>query len=231
MRLLLIRHWSGTDIASILELAAARGIEVDICEPKIGQELPNCRDFDVVICMGGPQSAVGEVEDYLLAEMEYLRKAIRENQPILGICLGSQLLARALGGTAIVGPQGLEAGYIDVLPAGRAPGTVDVAGRYFSFHTDSFELPPGATLLAASDRYPQAWSFGSALALQFHPEISPEGVNRLLDAEARKIGAAGTVMTAIRAEATASANKMSLASEALIGGWLDVHCRPQVPAN
>lgn len=231
MRLLLIRHWSGTDIASILEVAAARGIDIEVCTPSDGDNLPATKGFEGIICMGGPQSAIGNVEGYLQAEMEYLRDAVRKHQPVLGICLGSQLLARALGGAATLGVHGLEAGYIDVLPAAGVSGPPNMAGRYFSFHTDSFELPPGAKLLAVSDRYPQAWSFGSALALQFHPEISPEGVGRLLDVEGSKIAATGTDVAAVRAEAAAGADRTAMATEALIGTWLDHSLRARAASN
>lgn len=231
MRILIIVHWDQTDINSILRLSAERGINVTVCNPSDGDTLPPADEFDAVICMGGKQTAVGAIEDYLHEEMRCLRAAVTEDKPVLGICLGSQLLARSLGGAVSLGATGLEAGYIDIDPAPGTEHASEVTGRFFSFHTDAFQLPPGATLLATSDRYPQAWSYGSALALQFHPEISLEGITRLLDIEGEKITRAGADVEAIRAEAQAHAPGALEATEVSIGRWLDRSLAARVDAQ
>jgi GMP synthase (glutamine-hydrolysing) len=122
----------------------------------------------------------------------------------------------------------LEVGYIDVVATPGTEHASEVAGRFFSFHTDTFQIPPGATLLAASDRYPQAWSYGSALGLQFHPEISLEGIRQLLEIEGEKISRAGTDVEAIRAEAEAHAARAQQSTEMSIGRWLDRSLKARV---
>jgi GMP synthase-like glutamine amidotransferase len=95
---------------------------------------------------------------------------------VLGICLGCQIIADALGGRAYrVDPQ--EAGLIDIRlnDAGlRDPVLAEVTGPFASWHHDSWDLPPGGTLLAVTDLYPQAFRSGSAVGVQFHPEVTAE---------------------------------------------------------
>jgi GMP synthase-like glutamine amidotransferase len=116
---------------------------------------------------------------FLRREMEFIRQAIQQRQPILGICLGAQLIARALGATVRrnsakeIGWYGLhftEAAGNDRLFHGLSPATV------FHWHGETFDLPPGAELLASSDLCRnQAFRIGAGVyALQFHLEVTPE---------------------------------------------------------
>ena len=104
---------------------------------------------------------------------------------MLAICFGAQLLAAALGGE--VAPAGrTELGWLEVQPVelcldgdGRDQRRMAIEpGPWFQFHGDTFTVPPGATELARSDVGPQAFSAGSALGVQFHPEVTPDIVGR-----------------------------------------------------
>src|SRR5437764_25789 len=112
----------------------------------------------------------------------FLRQALDGGIPVLGICLGAQVLARVLGAAVDRAPR-RELGFsrIEFTEAGRQepwlqpfardPG----AGLTFQWHEDTFALPPGATLLATGpDRLVQAYRVGSALAVQFHPEVTAD---------------------------------------------------------
>lgn len=113
---------------------------------------------------------------WLVEEKAWLRGLVQRQVPVLGICLGSQLLADALGGRAFQGGRP-EAGLVplELTPEGRTHPVIRACGdRVFSLHQDTFELPEGATLLARNANYPQAFEFGSALAVQFHPDADAD---------------------------------------------------------
>ena len=130
-------------------------------------------DVDAVVVLGGFMGAYDcDIHPWLETEKKWLVDLVDRDVPVLGICLGSQLLADALGGHAYLA-EVPEVGVVDIslTPAGRdnpvAQGAGDVA---FFAHQDTFELPPGAVLLAESNDYPAIFEMGSALAVQPHPE-------------------------------------------------------------
>lgn len=139
-------------------------------------------DPDLLVVLGGP---IGVYETdaypYLEAELQVIRDRIDRNRPVLGICLGCQLIARALGadvypgGTKEIGWAPLEL-HGDAKRNVLAP-TMD-ASEVLHWHGDTFDLPAGATRLASSALYPnQAFSYrDNVLALQFHLEVEPEAL-------------------------------------------------------
>jgi GMP synthase (glutamine-hydrolysing) len=133
---------------------------------------------DGLVVLGGEMDA-DQTGDFphLLATMDLLRDAADRQVPALGICLGAQLAAAALGGRAYPGPAGEELGWnkVELTGAGRAdPGTgaLTEPAELFEWHHDTFDPPPGATVLAGGAVYPsQAFRLGSVVAVQFHPEV------------------------------------------------------------
>lgn len=138
-----------------------------------GDRLPDPDYLDRVVVLGGAMGAYDTVEfPWLGQEKAWLAGLIDSGLPVLGICLGAQLLADALGGRAYRAERA-EAAVVELelTVAGSAHPVVSLAGPLvFSLHQDTFDLPPGAELLARSGPYPQAFSYASALALQFHPD-------------------------------------------------------------
>jgi len=138
---------------------------------------------DFLLVMGGPMS-VNDPDGWIQTELAFIRKAVQEGIPYVGICLGSQLLAKALGGSVIPGPK-LEIGMtqIRLTPEGRqdpafraAPDPWDV----FEWHGEVFTVPAGAMALAANEVCVQAFRYGAhAYGLLFHPEMERTGVERL----------------------------------------------------
>lgn len=222
----IVGHIDGADTAWIRQELHARDLPHQVVQTLAGEELPAHPARAVVL--GGPMSVYAEAQTPVVArELAWLAAIVDAGVPVLGICLGSQLLAHALGGRAVPGAQGLEYGLVEVRRTEEEhPLSEAMAGTYFSFHTDTFEPPSGAPLLAISDSYPQAWSLGSALAVQFHPEISPDGVRQLIGHEGPKLRAAGIDPDAMLAAAIAAEGNSRSQAAALIGGWLDLYPTP-----
>lgn len=133
---------------------------------------------DLVLVMGGPMG-VYEADQYpfLQQEINFLKKRISADLPTLGICLGSQLIAAALGEEVYKGSAGQEIGWNPLLVKAENHPIRHLASNHtnmFHWHGDTFGLPRGAQLLASSSLYPhQAYSYGHRiLALQCHPEVS-----------------------------------------------------------
>jgi GMP synthase (glutamine-hydrolysing) len=219
----LITHNPGPDIDQVCQLLDSRKKPWRHFQPFAGDKLPDLQEVADVICFGGPYAAYDQDQfPFLEEEAQFLRDAVDADIPVLGICLGFQILAEALGGKSRPGDHGLECGFIDIVPVpGQEDVTPHLAGRYFSFHTDSIDLPPEAELLAVSQRYPQAWRQGSAVAIQFHPEMSVAGIRGLLRIEETKIRQHGINVENLIAEAEDNRALLQQGAEQVIGGWID----------
>lgn len=170
--LLAIQHVPWETPHRILDLCD--GLTVQTVKPLAGQPLPPPEEVAGAVVMGGPMN-VDEVARFpgLAAEREWLAEAHRGGLPLLGICLGAQLLARALGAEVRPGAAP-ELGFAavavhddaDPLLGGLAP-----SAEVLHWHGDAFELPDGATPLASSARTEhQAFRHGNAWGVLFHPE-------------------------------------------------------------
>jgi GMP synthase (glutamine-hydrolysing) len=158
----------------------SRGIHVEYADLyREGQADPGWAAADGLIFMGGPMS-VNDGLLYVEAEIAILRRALDYDQPVLGVCLGSQLLARAAGARVYANTR-KEIGWFDVMLT--SAGEMDPLLRelnsrqsVFHWHGETFDLPAGAEWLACSDacRH-QAFRLGTnAYGLQFHLEVTPE---------------------------------------------------------
>ena len=143
--------------------------------------MPEPNEVEGLVVMGGPMG-VYETDKYpfLAHECRLIAELIRRERPVLGVCLGAQLLARALGARVFPG-HGPEIGFgsVELTKEGKEDPLFGPSGPsfpVFHWHGDTFELPEGATLLASSTQYPhQAFRFGDyAYALQFHIEPDPD---------------------------------------------------------
>lgn len=179
MRVLVFRHVPFEGLGLIeppLEAAGARIEYADLYQP--GSTPPETAAFDGLIFMGGPMS-VNDDLPYLQWEMRAIRDAIERGQPVLGICLGSQLIAKALGARVYRNAR-KEIGWFDVElteAAGQDPLFAGPSRReaIFHWHGETFDLPAGAVLLASSERTPhQAFRIGDrTYGFQFHLEVTP----------------------------------------------------------
>lgn len=150
--------------------------------------LPAVDDLDWLVVMGGPMSANDDAEHpWLAAEKRLIREAIQAGRVVLGICLGAQLVAAALGARVLRNDEP-EIGWFPIEPAegaGASPFAPLLARprEVLHWHGDTFELPEGAVRLAGSAACAnQAFSWGDrVLGLQFHLEMTPEGAAALAD--------------------------------------------------
>jgi GMP synthase-like glutamine amidotransferase len=156
-----------------------RHIEVDYADLyQPGAATPDIGRYDALIFMGGPMSANDDLP-FLRQEMTFIRQAIARRQPILGICLGSQLIARAMGAT-VRRNSAKEIGWygLQFTPAAAGDRLFDELAQetVFHWHGETFDLPPGAELLASSNLcHHQAFRAGEHVyGLQFHLEVTPE---------------------------------------------------------
>ncbi len=151
-----------------------RGVDWRAVRLDVGESLPEVQDVSGVAVLGGPMGVYDDEEfPFLLDEKEFLVECTKADVPVLGICLGCQMLADGLGGRAYVADRAeIVFAPIEATPDGLAdPVVAALAGRRtIRYHQDTFDVPPGATLLATGGGFDQAFRMGSAVGLQPHPE-------------------------------------------------------------
>lgn len=181
MKVLILQHCASEGPGTIGSFLSSRGVGTKIIRLYDGVRIPsNAFEFDGIISMGGPMNVYEEEKYPFLRDETYLlKRAMQLKIPILGVCLGAQMIAKAAGAKVVRSPKeeigwfniGLtEVGRSDRLLLGL-PSEFEV----FQWHGDMFEIPKGGGLLASSALCPhQALRFGSAYGLQFHVEVTRE---------------------------------------------------------
>ena len=146
--------------------------EENFSTPNVHANFPNFLDYDLLVPMGAPYGAYEDdrIGNWLQPELEKLKEAHNEGVPILGICFGGQLMARALGGSVARSPKA-ELGWYEIKSDDT---TLIPTGPWFEYHWDRWTLPKGATEIARSEVASQAFVMGRTLGVQFHPEINLE---------------------------------------------------------
>lgn len=206
-----IRHVGFEDLGTLAPILQLQGYTVTYVEAgfdSIAEIEPLVPEL--VIILGGPIAAYQE-QDYpfLLDELRLLERRLSADLPTLGICLGAQLIARALGARVYSGSH-KEIGWssIELSQAGmRSPLAHLAADRtaLLHWHGDTFDLPADSIRLASSSKYKnQAFSWGKGcLALQFHPEVTARGLERWLIGHACELSATpGVSIAQLRRDTT-----------------------------
>ncbi len=188
-----------------------------------GDALPSPAEISGLVSLGGHMGAYQEeAYPFLAAEKSLLREATARSIPVLGLCLGCQILAEALGGRAYPAP-GPEIGLLalTLTEAGTADPVVgELTGPVLCWHHDTWDLPPGARLLAASERHPQAFRLGSALGLQFHPEADGSIVAGWIERSPEALTRAGVDGAVLSSDLEAHRETMRLPALRLFAAWL-----------
>lgn len=182
--LLLIVHQKTSDPGRVGRWLAAHGYPLDTRCPALGDPLPDTMaGHGGAVVFGGPISANDDQMEFIRTELDWIEQRLKQGTPLLGICLGAQMIARVLGGRVGHHPDGeVEIGFwpIQSTPAGR--NLFDNGLTVYQWHREGIELPAGATALAHSERFAnQAFEIDPAtLGIQFHAELTTGMMNRWL---------------------------------------------------
>jgi len=231
VRTLVLQHIACEPPGVFEDVLRERGAELQRVELDEGEPLPEWREFDAIVAMGGPMSATDDAElPWLTAEKALIGEAVHAGVPFWGVCLGVQLLAASLGARVYSGPEP-EVGLLPVTltPEARDDPVFAAAPDdlvTLQWHGDTFDLPTGAVRLAGSPAYPnQAFRVNRAYGVQFHLEVSGEMAREWADVPEyvtsleRTLGREGApaFLTAIEERA----DEMRSAGRELFERWLD----------
>jgi GMP synthase (glutamine-hydrolysing) len=235
-RLLVFQHVSFEILGTLHPLLKARGFRIRYANfGRHPHARPEIDRYNGLVVLGGPMN-VDDCERYphLAVEAELIQQAIEQGIPVLGICLGAQLIAKALG-ARVHANGGKEIGWCDVAPTSAAkddPLFSDFAEmeKIFQWHGDVFELPAGAVHLASSRRCPyQAFRYGTNVyGLQFHLEVDAPLIERWLTVPAHcvELDEERIEPATIRQETTQYLPRAHTMSEQVFGRFIDLFNLP-----
>lgn len=158
-------------------LLMERGFALDVRCPGVGQALPASPEgYAATLIFGGPMSANDDHLPAIAEELRWTERALASPQPLVGVCLGAQIMARVLGAKVWLHPrEHVEIGYAHIRPTEHAARYFAGPMQVFQWHKEGFDLPTGATLLAAGgEDFPnQCFRYDShCYGMQFHPEVT-----------------------------------------------------------
>lgn len=224
---LALRHLAFEDLGLLAPLLRGRGFDVRYHEAGVDDFATVDLDaVDLLVVLGGPISVEDEAGyPWLADELALVRRRLESRRPLLGICLGAQLMAKALG--AVVRPMGVkEIGFasLTLTDAGRGTPLAELEGQpVLHWHGEQFSLPAGLPSLAATAVCPhQAFApHARALGLQFHPEVDPARLELWLIGHAGELEAAGILPQSLRDAAKQQGPGLAEALERWVQRWLD----------
>ena len=201
-----------------------RSVPMELVRVCVGDPLPDIADVEAVVVLGGEMGAYDtETHPYLDPEKRFVADAADRAIPVLGICLGCQLLADALGGSAYLAdaPE-YHLGPIEVVRHDATVGAL-AEGRTFALHRDTWKLPPGAELIARTDGFNHAFRMGSVLGVQSHPELTFDILRSWLETpEGDDLArAAGTSASAVLGDFERAEQEVAAVADEFFGAWLD----------
>lgn len=169
LKALIIQHEEPTPPGLLGEWLQQQKADIEILRIDLEEKVPDAREYQLIASLGSEFAAFDDSVPFVRREADLIRQAAVQDVPVLGLCFGGQLMARALGGKSFRSERS-EIGWLPVRT--KDPGLIP-EGPWFQWHFDSFTLPPGARLLADTEVGPQAYVIGRSLGLQFHPEVTP----------------------------------------------------------
>ncbi len=230
MKALVVCHKHEGDLGSFRSVLEERGFDIEFA---LGwhDKLPdiNPLEHDLAIFMGGSMGVYqADVFPYLNNEIAYLKERVIADKPTLGICLGAQMIAKAMGQEVYPGDNGKEIGWHEIeLNAQSKDRTIKFLDKSLTkimqWHGDTFDLPNEAELLASSEQYQnQAYGIGkNVLALQFHPEMTIDNVEFSCVYSSAELKKNGINIPELRAETKERGDLLIAQTTKFFNTWLD----------
>lgn len=227
-----IRHVAFEDLDLLEPVLRQRGFQIQVIDaPLGGLDDVDPLAGDLLVVLGGPIGVYDHgAFPFLTTEIEMVRRRLDADRPTLGLCLGAQIMAAALGARVFPNPNGKEIGWssLSLTPeAATSPLSQLGTAPVLHWHGDTFDLPHGAVRLASTPQtLNQAFAVGQCgLALQFHVEASTMGLERWYVGHVGEIAATdGVSVTGLRAAAQTEGAAMQRIGPAMFGAWLDQVC-------
>ncbi len=228
---LAITHVAFEDLGSLHKELANAGFNIEVIDACTADlHAIDALAPDLVIILGGPIGVYQrDAYPFIKTEIDLLRSRLAAKRPTLGICLGAQLMAQALGARVYPGINGKELGWAPLYPGSHATTPPWFAAllapnlRVLHWHGDTFDLPAGTIHLAGSAHYPnQAFAVENhALAFQFHPEVTARGLERWYVGHACELSLMGIDVTQLREDSLFFGPGLEDAARQVWQQWLD----------
>jgi GMP synthase (glutamine-hydrolysing) len=175
-KILIVLHQEQSTPGRVGLMLRERGYRLDIRRPALGDQLPaTLAEHAGCVIFGGPMSS-NDTDAFVKREIDFIDVVLRESVPFLGICLGAQMLCRAIGGQVGFHTNDLvEIGYYDLKPTSAGEAMMEWPRKVYQWHREGMTVPgSGATLLATGEHFEhQAFRVGdNAYGIQFHPELT-----------------------------------------------------------
>ncbi len=219
-----VQHLAFEDLGSLEDLFYELGFRVRYFEAGVDDLKPAFEHDGLTVILGGPIGVYEEADyPFLKQETALLKARLAANKPTIGICLGAQLIAKALGAKVYAGDH-KEIGWstLDIKATSENPLEGLIDQPVLHWHGDTFDLPTSATLLASSEHYPhQAFSCGTnVLALQFHLEVCGDNFERWLIGHTAELRQGNFSIQALRADTARYAQDLSHVARSILLDYL-----------
>jgi GMP synthase-like glutamine amidotransferase len=221
MNIAIVEQQPDAPAGLLAEWAGERGHRVvTLRAPELGAgPWPDPTAFDAIAPLGAEHSVHASQDAWIAPQIDFLRAAHERDVPVLGLCFGGQALAAALGGVVRLAPAP-EIGWLEVDPLDGRP---IAPGPWFSWHHDTFTVPPGARELARTAACPHAFALGRSVGLQFHPEVTPAIVEGWVRGGRATLAAHGVdgdaILERTRAGAASDRVRAFALFDAIAAGW------------
>src|SRR5256714_6657561 len=228
-RAMIVQHEEPTPPGLVSDWLNQRGATIDVVRIDLDDRVPDPRDYQLIVSLGSEFAAFDDSIPFIQREIQLLHEAAAHDVPVLGLCFGGQLMARALGGKSFRA----ERAEIGWLPLRTDDPQLIADGPWFQWHFDTFTLPPGAKLLAETDVGPQAYVVGRTLGHQVHPVCTPEIMDAWVRTYRHELDADGVDTDALLEETRRRAPVSRNLAERLFDRYLDaiVRSRPGATAR